>query len=102
MKIFYIYGFGVFCCERWNCFRESRNAFYERGSIIRSKSILWFQIAMENIHSEVYSLLIDTYIKDREEKDKFFNGLNNFDCIRKKGTWAQNGSMTKEVVSQPD
>ena len=48
-----------------------------------------FQIAMENIHSEMYSLLIDTYIKDREEKGKLFNALENFDCIKKKGDWAQ-------------
>ena len=47
-----------------------------------------FQLMMENIHSETYSLLIDTYIKDREEKDKLFNALDNFPCIRKKADWA--------------
>ena len=44
---------------------------------------------MENIHSEMYSVLIDTYIKDREEKDKLFHALDNFECIKKKGDWAQ-------------
>ena len=47
-----------------------------------------FQIAMENIHSEMYSLLIETYIKKKEEKDKLFHALENFECIRKKGEWA--------------
>ena len=47
-----------------------------------------FQLMMENIHSETYSLLIDTYIKDREEKAKLFNALDNFPCIRKKADWA--------------
>lgn len=63
--------------------------FMSEVQLSEARAFYGFQIAMENIHSEVYSLLIDTYIKDREEKDKFFNGLNNFDCIRKKGTWAQ-------------
>ena len=48
-----------------------------------------FQIAMENIHSEMYSLLIETYGKDREEKNKLFHALHNFPCIKKKGDWAQ-------------
>merc|ERR1711907_413282 len=43
---------------------------------------------MENIHSETYSLLIDTYIKDREEKHKLFNAIDNFPCIKKKADWA--------------
>jgi ribonucleoside-diphosphate reductase subunit M2 len=48
-----------------------------------------FQIAMENIHSESYSLLIETYIKDTVEKDKLFNAIENFPCIKKKSDWAQ-------------
>jgi ribonucleotide reductase beta subunit family protein with ferritin-like domain len=44
---------------------------------------------MENIHSEVYSLLIDTYIKDSEDKSRLFNALNTFPCITKKGDWAK-------------
>ena len=54
-----------------------------------ARAFYGFQIAMENIHSEVYSVLIDTYIKDREEKHKLFTALNNFECIKKKGDWAQ-------------
>ncbi|CDZ97586.1 ribonucleotide reductase small subunit [Phaffia rhodozyma] len=47
-----------------------------------------FQIMMENIHSETYSLLIDTYIKDNDQRDYLFNALDNIPCIRKKGDWA--------------
>ena len=47
-----------------------------------------FQLMMENVHSECYSLLIDTYIKDSVEKSKLFNALDNFPCIKKKADWA--------------
>jgi ribonucleotide reductase beta subunit family protein with ferritin-like domain len=47
-----------------------------------------FQIAMENIHSETYSLLIDTYIKDKNEKNHLFNAIQNIDVIREKAQWA--------------
>jgi len=47
-----------------------------------------FQIAMENIHSETYSLLIDTYIKDNVEKDRLFNAIETVPCVRKKAEWA--------------
>jgi ribonucleoside-diphosphate reductase beta chain len=43
---------------------------------------------MENIHSETYSLLIDTYIKDPKEKDHLFNALETVPCVKKKGEWA--------------
>jgi len=47
-----------------------------------------FQMAMENIHSETYSLLIDTYIADPNEKSLLFNAVQNFDCIHQKAQWA--------------
>ena len=47
-----------------------------------------FQIAMENIHSETYSLLIDSFIKDDGEKTKLFEAISHFPCIRKKADWA--------------
>jgi ribonucleotide reductase beta subunit family protein with ferritin-like domain len=47
-----------------------------------------FQEAMENIHSETYSLLIDTYIDDTNEKNKLFNGIHTIPCIQKKAQWA--------------
>ena len=54
-----------------------------------ARAFYGFQIAMENIHSETYSLLIETYIKDKEEKHKLFNAIENFPCIKKKSDWAQ-------------
>jgi len=56
------------------------------------------QLMMENIHSETYSLLLDTYIKDPVEKDSMFNAIENFPCIRKKAEWAQKVS-TRTLTS---
>ena len=53
-----------------------------------AKFFYGFQIMMENIHSETYSLLIDTYVKDEAEKDKLFNAIENFPAIKKKADWA--------------
>ena len=47
-----------------------------------------FQNAMEGIHSETYSLLIDTYVKNEEEKAKLFNAIETIPCIKKKADWA--------------
>ena len=54
-----------------------------------ARAFYGFQIAMENIHSQMYSQLIETYIEDREEKSKMFNALDNFPCIKKKADWAK-------------
>ncbi len=53
-----------------------------------AKCFYGFQIMMENIHSETYSLLIDTYIKNNEEKDRLFHAIDNFPSIMKKADWA--------------
>lgn len=53
-----------------------------------AKFFYGFQIMMENIHSETYSLLIDTLINDNAVKDKLFNALDTIDCVKKKGDWA--------------
>ena len=53
-----------------------------------AKFFYGFQIMMENIHSETYSLLIDTYVKDEAEKDELFNALEVFPAIKKKADWA--------------
>jgi len=54
-----------------------------------ARAFYGFQIAMENIHSETYSILIETYIKDKTEKDMLFNAIQNYPCIKKKSDWAQ-------------
>ena len=53
-----------------------------------AKFFYGFQIMMENIHSETYSLLIDTYINDEEEKAKLFNAIDTIDAVKKKAQWA--------------
>ena len=54
-----------------------------------ARAFYGFQIAMENIHSEMYSLLIDTYIKDTTEKTQLFKALEYFPCIKKKADWTR-------------
>ena len=56
-----------------------------------------YQIFNENVHSETYSLLIDTYIKDNEEKIKIFNSIENMPCVGKKAKWAYKWIENKEV-----
>lgn len=62
-----------------------------------------FQIMIENIHSETYSLLIDTYIKETTEKNYLFHALENLPCVTKKGEWAlrwiENGSFAERLVA---
>lgn len=53
-----------------------------------AKSFYGFQIAIENVHSETYSLLIDTYIKDADEKDRLFHAIDNYPSIKEKADWA--------------
>ncbi len=62
-----------------------------------------FQIAIENIHSETYSLLIDTYIKDTFEKDKLFRAIDTMDCVKRKADWAlswiDTGNFAERLVA---
>jgi len=62
-----------------------------------------FQIMMENIHSETYALLIDTYIKDTVEKDRLFHAIDTVPCVNKKAEWAlkwiSNGSFAQRLVA---
>ena len=63
--------------------------FMTEVQVSEARAFYGFQIAMENIHSHTYSNLIETYIKDKEEKSKLFNAITNFPCIKKKSDWAQ-------------
>jgi ribonucleoside-diphosphate reductase beta chain len=62
-----------------------------------------FQIMMENIHSETYSLLIDTYIKDPIEKDSLLHAIDTVPCVKKKADWAlrwiSNGSFAERLIA---
>lgn len=62
--------------------------FVKEVQIPEARCFYGFQIAIENIHSETYSLLIDTYIKDPVEKDKLFNAIETVPCVQKKAEWA--------------
>ena len=53
-----------------------------------ARSFYGFQIMIENVHSETYSLLIDTFVKDKAEKLRLFNALETVPCVRKKADWA--------------
>ncbi len=68
-----------------------------------AKFFYGFQIAIENIHSETYSLLIDTYIKNTEDKNNLFNAIETLDCVRKKADWAlrwiEEGSFAERLVA---
>ena len=61
--------------------------FFNEVGIQEAKCFYGFQIAMENIHAQTYSILIDTYIRDKEDKDKCFNAVNEYPCIKKKADW---------------
>tara|TARA_B100001057_G_C22647049_1_gene870522 strand:+ start:14 stop:808 length:795 start_codon:yes stop_codon:yes gene_type:complete len=70
-----------------------------------ARAFYGFQIAMENIHSEMYSILIDKYIKDFEVKNKLFQAIEEFPCIGNKARWAQkwiqdqNSDFAKRLVA---
>ena len=68
-----------------------------------AKFFYGFQIAIENIHSETYSLLIDTYVKDNAEKDKLFHAIDTIPCVGKKAEWAlrwiDNGSYAERLIA---
>jgi len=68
-----------------------------------AKFFYGFQIAMENIHSETYSLLIDTLISDNSEKDYLFKAIDTLDCVQKKAKWAlkwiDQGSYAERLIA---
>tara|TARA_B100001093_G_scaffold319313_1_gene304651 strand:+ start:4909 stop:5946 length:1038 start_codon:yes stop_codon:yes gene_type:complete len=62
--------------------------FCKEVQIPEARCFYGFQAAIENIHSEVYSLLIDTYVEDREEKKFLLKGIDNIPCVKEKANWA--------------
>jgi len=79
--------------------------FMPNVQIPEARCFYGFQIAIENIHSEMVSLLIDTYIKDREEWNRLFNAIENFPVIKKKAARAlrwinsNNATYAKRIVA---
>ena len=70
--------------------------FMSEIQIPEAKCFYGFQIAMENIHSETYSLLIDTYIKDNKEKERLLNAIDTIPCVKRKAEWALKWISDKE------
>ena len=62
--------------------------FCQEVQILEAKFFYGFQIAIENIHSETYSLLIDTYIKDSQKKSHLLNAIDTIPSVKKKADWA--------------
>ncbi len=68
-----------------------------------AKMFYGFQIMMENIHSETYSLLIDTYIKDKQEQGRLFNAIDTIPAVKKKAEWAlkyiEKGTFVERLIA---
>ncbi|XP_043573621.1 ribonucleoside-diphosphate reductase subunit M2 isoform X4 [Chiloscyllium plagiosum] len=62
--------------------------FSQEVQVTEARCFYGFQIAMENVHSEMYSLLIDAYVKDPSERESLFNAIKTMPCIKKKADWA--------------
>lgn len=72
--------------------------FSQEVQVTEARCFYGFQIAMENIHSEMYSLLIDTYIKDPKEREYLFNAIETMPCVKKKADWALRWIGDKEAT----
>ncbi|BFG27122.1 hypothetical protein CerSpe_133960 [Prunus speciosa] len=62
--------------------------FMKEVQVSEARAFYGFQIAIENIHSEMYSLLLETYIKDSDEKNRLFHAIDTIPCVTKKAQWA--------------
>ncbi|XP_015265793.1 PREDICTED: ribonucleoside-diphosphate reductase subunit M2 [Gekko japonicus] len=71
--------------------------FSQEVQVTEARCFYGFQIAMENIHSEMYSLLIDTYIKDPKEREFLFNAIETLPCVKQKADWAMHWIGDKQA-----
>jgi len=71
--------------------------FAQEVQVPEARCFYGFQIAMENVHSEMYSLLIDSYIRDAAERARLFNAIETMPCIAKKAEWAMKWIGSKEA-----
>ncbi|KAG7508463.1 ribonucleoside-diphosphate reductase subunit M2 [Solea senegalensis] len=72
--------------------------FTQEVQVTEARCFYGFQIAMENIHSEMYSLLINTYIKEPQEREYLFNAIETLPCVKKKADWALNWIGNKSAT----
>lgn len=79
--------------------------FAQEVQVTEARCFYGFQIAMENVHSEMYSLLIDTYIKDPVEREYLFNAVETMPCVKRKADWAlrwiadQNSTFGERIIA---
>lgn len=78
--------------------------FMKEVQLPEARAFYGFQIAIENIHSEMYSLLLESYIKDPAEKDRLFHAISTVPCVKKKADWAikwinSSGSFAERLVA---
>jgi ribonucleoside-diphosphate reductase beta chain len=77
--------------------------FMSEVQVPEARCFYGFQIMMENIHSETYALLIDSYIKNPTEKDRLFHAIDTVPCVKKKAEWAlkwiNNGNFAQRLVA---
>lgn len=71
--------------------------FSQEVQVTEARCFYGFQIAMENVHSEMYSLLIETYIRDSKEREFLFNAIQTLPCVKKKADWAMNWISSKNA-----
>ncbi|KAH9538751.1 hypothetical protein CY35_15G022700 [Sphagnum magellanicum] len=74
--------------------------FMKEIQIPEARAFYGFQIAIENIHSEMYSLLLETYVKDHEEKLKLFNAIETIPCVTQKANWALRWINSSETFAE--
>lgn len=74
--------------------------FIDEVQIPEARCFYGFQLMMENIHSEMYSLLIDTYVKDSQEKDKLFHAMQTYPAVMDKAQWALNWMTSKSSFAK--
>jgi ribonucleoside-diphosphate reductase beta chain len=77
--------------------------FMSEVQVPEARCFYGFQIMMENIHSETYALLIDSYIKNPTEKDRLFHAIDTVPCVKRKAEWAlkwiNNGNFAQRLVA---
>lgn len=74
--------------------------FMRETKIEEAECFYGFQIKIENIHSEMYSLLIFTYINDPEEQKRLFNAMVTIPCVRKKASWAMRWTSSEATFAE--
>lgn len=71
--------------------------FYNDIKIPEARAFYTFQMAMESVHSEMYSLMLNTFVKDQKKRDQLFDGMNQIAGIKKKADWSMRWIESKEA-----